>query len=287
MRKAFKNLLIWSVGLFSQFGLNKILWRSKKDNFLRVLLFHDIAPNEVTSFTEKIDYLSKSYNFVTPNEFEAMTQGSKPIIGKNILLTFDDGYKSNFEIATQILDKRDIKAIFFVITDFVSLSKIEDCRNFISENIFKGMYPSEIPSHWANMDWHDLRYLVDNGHVIGCHTKTHARLSTVSDSTKLVREILGSKKIIERKLNINVSHFAYPNGNLKSFSVPALNIAKTQYQYIHSGFRGRNEPDKFDFLVLRDSVSGNSSIKEMAFYLDGWIDATYVSDINKFRTCLT
>ena len=59
MRKAFKNILIWSVALTSQFGLNKILRKSKNDNFLRVLLFHDIAPNAVTSFIEKIDYLYK------------------------------------------------------------------------------------------------------------------------------------------------------------------------------------------------------------------------------------
>jgi peptidoglycan/xylan/chitin deacetylase (PgdA/CDA1 family) len=286
MRKAFKNLLIWSFSLLRQFGLNRILWNSKKDNVLRVLLFHDIAPNEIASFSEKIDCLSKDYNFVTPNEFEAMMEGTKPIIGKNLLLTFDDGFKSNIEIATQILDKKDIKAIFFIVADFADLSKIEDCRNFISENIYPAMLSNEIPNHWENMNWHDLRYLVDNGHFIGCHTKTHARLSTVSDPIELAKEILKSTESIERKLNINVTHFAYPFGDLKSFSGAALNIAKTKFQYIHSGFRGRNEVADFDLLVLRDSVSGDSSVNEMLFYLDGWVDAVYISDKRKFRAWL-
>ena len=223
---------------------------------------------------------------LTPNEFEAMMEGSKPIIGKNLLLTFDDGFKSNFEIASQVLDKKDIKAIFFIVSDFAGLSKIEDCRNFISENIFPSMRSSEVPNHWKNMNWHDLKQLVDNGHSIGCHTKTHARLSTVSDPIELAEEMLESTRIIERKLNINVKHFAYPFGNLKSFSGAALNIAKTKFQYIHSGFRGRNKDTDFNLLVLRDSVSGDSSIKEMMFYLDGWVDALYTLEKRKFRTWL-
>ena len=286
MRKVFKKLLIWSFSLYRKFGLDGILRDSKNNNVLRVLLFHDIAPNEFISFSEKIDFLSKDYNFVTPNEFEAMMEGSKLIIGKNLLLTFDDGFKSNFEIASQVLDKKDIKAIFFIVSDFAGLSKIEDCRNFISENIFPSMRSSEVPNHWKNMNWHDLKQLVDNGHSIGCHTKTHARLSTVSDPIELAEEMLESTRIIERKLNINVKHFAYPFGNLKSFSGAALNIAKTKFQYIHSGFRGRNKDTDFNLLVLRDSVSGDSSIKEMMFYLDGWVDALYTLEKRKFRTWL-
>ena len=287
MRKAFKNILIWSVALTSQFGLNKILRKPKKDNFLRVLLFHDIAPNEFTSFSEKIDFLSEDYNFVTPNEFEAMMEGSKPIIGRNLLLTFDDGFKSNFEVASQVLDKKDIKAIFFIVSDFAGLSKVEDCRNFISKNMYPLMSSSEVPNHWKNMNWHDLKQLVDNGHSIGCHTKTHARLSAVSDPTELAEEMLESTRIIERKLNINVKHFAYPFGSLKSFSGAALNIAKTKFQYIHSGFRGLNKDTDFNLLVLRDSVSGDSSIKEMMFYLDGWVDAVYTLDKRKFHKWLS
>tara|TARA_B110000008_G_scaffold247077_1_gene258342 strand:+ start:2556 stop:3419 length:864 start_codon:yes stop_codon:yes gene_type:complete len=286
MKSGFKKLLIWSVSLLNRLGLNRILWNFENENFLRVLLFHDIAPWELASFREKIDHLSKDYNFVTPNEFEAMMAGTTPIIGKNLLLTFDDGFKSNYEIATQVLDNRGIKAIFFIVADFANLRKIEDCRDFISKNIYPSMRSSEIPNHWENMNWQDLRCLVDNGHFVGCHTKTHARLSTVEDPIELAKEILESAERIERKLNINVTHFAYPFGDLKSFSGAALSIAKTKFQYIHSGLRGRNEVANFDLLVLRDSVSGDSSVNEMSFYLDGWVDAVYIADIRKFRAWL-
>ena len=66
-----------------------------------------------------------------------------------------------------------------------------------------------------------------------------------------------------------------------------MNIAKTKFQYIHSGFRGLNKDTDFNLLVLRDSVSGDSSIKEMMFYLDGWVDAVYTLDKRKFRTWLS
>jgi peptidoglycan/xylan/chitin deacetylase (PgdA/CDA1 family) len=286
MRKVFKNLFFWFIGLISQFDLSQKWSNSKNDNLLRVLLFHDIAPNDITSFIEKIDYLSKNYNFVTPNEFEAMMEGRRPIIGKNILLTFDDGFKSNIEIASRVLDSRGIKAIFFIISDFAGLSKIEDCRNFISDNIYPAMLPHELPHYLENMNWYDLQQLVDNGHIIGCHTKTHARLSTISNPTALADEILKSTQIIERKLNINITHFAYPFGSLKSFNQAALNIAKTKFKFVHSGFRGRNKSDEFDLLVLRDSISSDISAKEMSFYLDGWVDALYASDKRRFHKWL-
>lgn len=284
MRITLKRILIWLVRALDSFGINLSMLNPDKDNFLRVLLFHDVAPDELNSFRDKIDYLDKHFNFVTPSEFEAMMDGSKPIIGKNLLLTFDDGFKSNRVIATNILDHKNIKAIFFIVSDFAELNKIEDSREFIGENIYPAKHPSDIPSHWENMDWEDLKYLVDNDHVIGCHTKTHARLSLVSDSSDLMTEMLESAKILEKELNINVDHFAYPFGDLNSFSAAALNIAKSKFKHIHSGLRGRNRLDDFEFLVLRDSVAGGTSVQEVLFYLNGWVDGLYVLDRRKFRT---
>ena len=40
------------------------------------------------------------------------------------------------------------------------------------------------------MSINDLKILLNNGHTIGGHTKTHARLSQIKDENKLVNEII-------------------------------------------------------------------------------------------------
>ena len=52
--------------------------------------------------------------------------------GKNLLITFDDGFKSNFYIAKTILKSLNIKAVFFVPSDFIKIKK-----NQISKNLLK------------------------------------------------------------------------------------------------------------------------------------------------------
>ena len=45
--------------------------------------------------------------------FEDMLNGRIPIEGRNLLVTFDDGFKSNLQISKEVLEPLDIQAIFF------------------------------------------------------------------------------------------------------------------------------------------------------------------------------
>ena len=75
------------------------------------------------------------------------------------------------------------------------------------------LYNTEVKDNFLPMKWDELKELVDYGNTIGAHTKSHPVLSnlTFDDQRK---EIIESKEIIEKKLNINVEHFAFPFGSL-------------------------------------------------------------------------
>jgi peptidoglycan/xylan/chitin deacetylase (PgdA/CDA1 family) len=60
------------------------------------------------------------------------------------------------------------------------------------------------------MNWNDLKDLVAHHFDIGSHTETHSILTKVS-SKQLVDELVGSKKMLEDKLGIKVTTFAYPS----------------------------------------------------------------------------
>ena len=255
--------------------------RRRAEGTIRVLLYHDIEPHQLGKFANQLDYLAKKYKFITPSEFKFHMSGLEPLNGRNLLVTFDDGFFSN-KAAAEILDQRNIKAIFFIISDFVSIVNPSDARDFIAKNIFPYMVKNEMPPHWVNMDWGDVRYLVEKGHTIGGHTRSHAKVSSITDYVSLQNEIVDSATEIEEKIDGSLEHFAFTFGTIDSFSSDALAVALGKYGWIHSGFRGFNKSSNENYLVRRDSVSPDMDFDELDFYLDGFSDNYYKNDINTF-----
>ena len=58
------------------------------------------------------------------------------------------------------------------------------------------------------MTTQNLKSLLRNGNLIGCHTKTHANLGKVNNKSKLKNEILQSAKYLESSLKVKINHFA-------------------------------------------------------------------------------
>lgn len=105
---------------------------------------------------------------------------------KPVILTFDDGYQDAYTNAFPILQKYDFTAVFYIITDYIN-----------NNNQY--------------MTWEEILELKNAGMNIGSHTATHPDLSKLSDN-RIGNELIESKKIIEKKLNIQISDFCYPSG---------------------------------------------------------------------------
>lgn len=236
--------------------LKKITNNSLKSiNSLRVLAYHDIPENEIEPLKNQLIWLKSHWNIVTPNEFELMMANKKPVIGKNVLITFDDGFISNRVIADEVLNPLNVKAIFFIVSDFASINDLAKSRLFISKNIMPNSSITDIPSNLSNMHWDDLQALVDYGHTIGSHTKSHYRLAPGVEKSILESQIIDSGNIISNRLGVRIDHFAYTFGDVDSFSENALRLAKQRYKFIYSGVRGDNAKTLSSNLIRRDASS--------------------------------
>ncbi|EMY76350.1 polysaccharide deacetylase [Leptospira weilii serovar Ranarum str. ICFT] len=255
----------------------------KKNSELRVLLYHDITSEERPRFRSQLERISKDWKFVSPEVFCEMISGEREIVGRNLLLTFDDGYLSNRIVAEEILELLGIKALFFIISDFVDVQKTEERKNFISENIFPSFTPEQVPDFWIPMNWKDLEILLDKGHSIGSHTRTHARLSGIDSTDRLRDEIVASKKKLENKLGINVRHFAYTFGDLGSFSRDALKIARENYEFVHTGLRGKNKVLQ-NWVIRRESISPSDSDRLIGAILEGGADILYTGKLRIYES---
>eukprot|EP01031_Cornospumella_fuschlensis_P050922 gene50922-62278_t len=169
-------------------------------NQLRVLLYHDIAPTDQANFAAQLRWLKQSWNFVSVKRFEAMISGEEPVKGRNLLLTFDDGFLSNRAVARDVLNPMGIEAVFFVVSELVGSKNHHDAREFIARNVCPGTHAEKLPAHWSSMNWADLEALLEQGHCIGSHTSTHARLSVVASEVGLQKEIVHGAQQLERRL---------------------------------------------------------------------------------------
>lgn len=271
--------------------LAKVIGKSlnlSSKNRLRVLLYHDIPPQEQDRFAEQLRWLAHRWTFISPNKFEKMIYGEEPIHGFNLLLTFDDGFSSNRIVAEQILNPMGIQALFFVVSDLVAIEDPLQARDFISKNLYPDSTLEKAPKNWNNMSWNDLSALLEQGHTIGCHTRTHKRLSQIISNHELEQEIITSADIIEKKLGMTIKHFSYPFGDLTSFSEPALAIARKYFRFVHSGLRGDNAKARSPFAIRRDSAATQDnyfnykifSKNLMGAFLEGAADFKYKKDIS-------
>jgi peptidoglycan/xylan/chitin deacetylase (PgdA/CDA1 family) len=71
------------------------------------------------SFRAQVDWLRRRFRIVTLDRLVAETASSSRSREPVVLLTFDDGYRDNFQVAAPILRERNVPATFFLATAFL------------------------------------------------------------------------------------------------------------------------------------------------------------------------
>jgi peptidoglycan/xylan/chitin deacetylase (PgdA/CDA1 family) len=259
---------------------NKLL---KRCGGIRILIYHDINIVDIPAFERQIQWLRSRYSFLTPDEFKEIIK-NKPIIDRTkILITFDDGFHSSYLIAREVLKKFDVKAIFFIISDFAKINNNKLAHKFIADHIIPGKSIKEISDHSFNLNYDQLKLLISDGHTIGSHTKTHARLSNIKELEILNEEIIYSSNALEKDLDIHISDFAYTFGDIGSFSKLALTIARKRFEYIYTGLRGNNVEYCNPLCIQREAISPNDSNWTVGTFIEGGVDIFYKLKLNKYK----
>ena len=141
----------------------------------------------------------------------AWKRGEKNIPPRCAVITFDDGYKSQYEIAWPILKKYGYPFTMFIYTE--------------------GVRGGSLGGGGA-ITWEQLADMRDNGVDIQAHSATHQDLREGHNITLITggkrtrtklagpqyqewvqNEVVGSKQLLEQRLGIKVNCFAVPFGN--------------------------------------------------------------------------
>jgi peptidoglycan/xylan/chitin deacetylase (PgdA/CDA1 family) len=87
-------------------------------------LFDDgVIDTSPTELDEQLAFLKKHFDVITLDDLIAFRRGGR--LPKNpALVTFDDGYRDNHDIALPILKRHGVKAVFFIATSYVDERRI-------------------------------------------------------------------------------------------------------------------------------------------------------------------
>jgi len=258
--------------------INLLKSLTRQRNRIRVLLFHDVPEDSYSKFKKILSFLEKKWKFISADEFVDHFNGTKKLSGDNLLLSFDDGFYSNRLVAEAILEPMGIKALFFVATDFVSIQDLEGQTQFIEDNLYPKWRNHSLPKNYKSMtslSIEDLKFLIEKGHTIGCHTASHQDLSKINDLDKMNQEIIASADFLEKELKLPIHHFSFGFGNVSFFSQLALNVARKRFPYIYTGMRGDNAISNNPLAIRRDTISLDDSLMMIGSLLEGVADYRY------------
>src|SRR5437867_963366 len=105
--------------------------RRRLPNF-QILTFHRLTTQRdpffpglpVEAFARQVQFLARHYNLAGLADLIQKLDNGEAIPKNAVVLTFDDGYRDNFELAFPILQKYQIPATIFLTTAFIDRQDI-------------------------------------------------------------------------------------------------------------------------------------------------------------------
>ena len=241
-----KFLAVTVVLLLAAVGF--IFWLfAQANNGVPILVYHRVSDTDknpstltVADFDAQLKFLADNgYHVIAPDDLLEAWASGKNLPDKPIVLTFDDGHEDIYKNVFPILQKYNMRATVFIVTDHIGM------KDYLT--------------------WDVVRALQAGGFMdFESHTMSYKDLTTLKGD-KLWNEIYGSKQAIEWALKKPAKFIAYPDGK---YSVDAEDTSK------EVGFRagfiedyGLAANDSNSYVLTRIPVLGSNSNTLLRFQL--------------------
>ncbi len=190
-------------------------------------------------FEKHLRYL-KNNGFRSVSTEEALSlKKQNTITGKEIVITFDDGYEDNYTNAFPLLKKYGFNAEIFLV------AALENNEWDLKDN--EPLSPMLKKEQIIEMKEYGIRF--------GSHTLNHRDLTKCTPE-EMYNEIAGSKKLLEDKLGFKIESIAYPYGN---YNGEVIEIAKSAgYKFGYATDRGPLGMHEDLFKIRRITIFPNT-----------------------------
>ncbi len=221
-----------------------------------ILMYHHVYPKgtyteaeeaengsllPIENFEEQMKWLAENnYHTMLMSEVEPYLLERRPLPPQTVIITFDDGYESNYVYAFPVLEKYHVRANIAVVV-----------RDSERRNEYLDDSPYD-PKSLRHMTFWQLKQMSDSGLVeVGSHsydghvkvntdkkggtepffmskkynTVTKERETQEQYEARILTDLQKSKAVLEDKMGKKVNYFAYPYGRCDTTVINAVEKA--------------------------------------------------------------
>jgi peptidoglycan/xylan/chitin deacetylase (PgdA/CDA1 family) len=175
-----------------------------------VLCYHAVSPAWPADLSIAPDRLRRQLELLVARGYRGVTftdAVTGPRDGRTVAVTFDDAYRSVFELARPILADLGLPGTVYAPTDHIATGRPMAWPGI--DQWASGRHEPELIA----MDWEQLGTLAEEGWEVGSHTRSHPHLTQVGDPARLDDELRGSRELVEQRLGRPCRSIAYPYGD--------------------------------------------------------------------------
>ena len=247
VRSALRNGVLAALGA---------LPRTRRDG-VRIVHYHYVFDDELERFVHQLEFLSREFVPTSMSDAVDRLQSGRTN-GDEIVVTFDDGFRNQLDNAAPILREKGFSACFFLVTSFLG-ADAEATRRFTRDRL-------HLPLPVEPMGWDGAERLLELGHEVGSHTRSHPELPELDDDD-LAHELGSSREEIARRLG-DVRHFSVPYGDSSRFSDRVAAAARDAgYDSCSTAIRGVNTSALDVYALRRHHLSARWPVRQLAYFL--------------------
>ncbi len=224
---------------------------------VRIVHYHYVFDDERERFTQQLRFLAREFRPVSLSQaVEQLRLGQTA--GDEVVVTFDDGFRNQLDVAAPLLAEHGFSACFFLVTDLLE-ADAEAARAFCRDKL-------HLPLPVEPLDWDGASRLLELGHEIGSHTRSHPDLTSLEPDA-LLDELTSSREELSKRL-VAARHVSAPYGDRARFSERVADAARAAgYESCASAIRGVNRSALDLYSLRRHHLSARWPLRDLGYFL--------------------
>lgn len=163
----------------------------------------ELISTDSEGFKWQINFLKKRFDIINFAELSERLAGRKKLTGRELLITFDDGFSDNYSNAFPILKSENVPATFYISTDYIGAKK----------------------TFWFNEIVHSIKTAEQLSFTLG--DEQYNFEPTDTNREKVIQLVLDKLKQVSNQKRLSTIESLYEDLNFNADKTPASELPMT------------------------------------------------------------